>query len=315
MAIKIFSGSSIPLLSKKVVEKYYKDEDANLNDVELRKFTDGEILVHYNQSIRKDNVFIIQSTTSNDNIMELFLMLDAAKRASAKKITAVIPYFGYARQDRKDKPRVPISAKLMANLLTSSGAKRVITLDLHCDQIQGFFDIPVDHLSSSYVFIPYIKENFNTENMVIASPDVGGTKRASRYSNVLQTDLVVIHKERSKPGVISTMKLIGDVQDKDVFLIDDIIDSGGSISRAADLLMESGAKSVRALICHPILSGNAYNNINNSKLTELIVTDSIPIKLGLSNKIKVLSIDEMLAKSIKRVSNGKSISQELFGSF
>jgi len=314
MAIKIFSGTSIPQLSKKVVESYFNNKEAILNDIELKKFTDGEILVHYNQSIRKDNVFIIQSTNSNDSMMELFLMLDAAKRASAKKITAVIPYFGYARQDRKDKPRVPISAKLMADLLTTSGANRIITLDLHCDQIQGFFDIPVDHLSSSYVFIPYIKENFDTDNMVIATPDVGGTKRASRYSNVLQTDLVVIHKERSKPGVISTMKLIGDVQDKDVFLIDDIIDSGGSISRAADLLMESGAKSVRALICHPILSGNAYNNINNSKLTELIVTDSIPIKHGLSNKIKVLSIDEMLAKAIKRVSNGKSISQELFGS-
>ncbi|MFA5586998.1 MAG: ribose-phosphate pyrophosphokinase [Saccharofermentanales bacterium] len=314
MALKIFSGTSIPQLSKKVVETYFNDKNATLNDIELKKFTDGEILVHYNQSIRNDNVFIIQSTNSNDSMMELFLMLDAAKRASAKKITAVIPYFGYARQDRKDKPRVPISAKLMADLLTTSGADRVITLDLHADQIQAYFNIPVDHLSSSYVFIPYIKENFDTENMVIASPDVGGTKRASRYSNVLQTDLVVIHKERSKPGVISTMKLIGDVEGKDVFLIDDIIDSGGSISRAADLLMESGANSVRALICHPILSGNAYNNINNSKLTELIVTDSIPIKHGLSNKIKVLSIDDLLSKAIKRISEGKSISEELFGS-
>lgn len=314
MALKIFSGTSIPQLSKKVVETYFNDKNATLNDIELKKFTDGEILVHYNQSIRNDNVFIIQSTNSNDNMMELFLMLDAAKRASAKKITAVIPYFGYARQDRKDKPRVPISAKLMADLLTTSGADRVITLDLHADQIQAYFNIPVDHLSSSYVFIPYIKENFDTENMVIASPDVGGTKRASRYSNVLQTDLVVIHKERSKPGVISTMKLIGDVEGKDVFLIDDIIDSGGSISRAADLLMESGANSIRALICHPILSGNAYNNINNSKLTELIVTDSIPIKHGLSNKIKVLSIDDLLSKAIKRISEGKSISEELFGS-
>lgn len=314
MALKIFSGTSIPQLSKKVVETYFNDKNATLNDIELKKFTDGEILVHYNQSIRNDNVFIIQSTNTNDSMMELFLMLDAAKRSSAKKITAVIPYFGYARQDRKDKPRVPISAKLMADLLTTSGADRVITLDLHADQIQAYFNIPVDHLSSSYVFIPYIKENFHTENMVIASPDVGGTKRASRYSNVLQTDLVVIHKERSKPGVISTMKLIGDVEGKDVFLIDDIIDSGGSISRAADLLMESGANSVRALICHPVLSGNAYNNINNSKLTELIVTDSIPIKHGLSNKIKVLSIDDLLSKAIKRISEGKSISEELFGS-
>lgn len=314
MALKIFSGTSIPQLSKKVVETYFNDKNATLNDIELKKFTDGEILVHYNQSIRNDNVFIIQSTNSNDSMMELFLMLDAAKRASAKKITAVIPYFGYARQDRKDKPRVPISAKLMADLLTTSGADRVITLDLHAEQIQAYFNIPVDHLSSSYVFIPYIKENFDTENMVIASPDVGGTKRASRYSNVLQTDLVVIHKERSKPGVISTMKLIGDVEGKDVFLIDDMIDSGGSISRAADLLMESGANSVRALICHPILSGNSYNNINNSKLTELIVTDSIPIKHGISNKIKVLSIDDLLSKAIQRISEGKSISEELFGS-
>jgi len=314
MALKIFSGTSIPQLSKKVVETYFNDKNATLNDIELKKFTDGEILVHYNQSIRNDNVFIIQSTNSNDSMMELFLMLDAAKRASAKKITAVIPYFGYARQDRKDKPRVPISAKLMADLLTTSGADRVITLDLHAEQIQAYFNIPVDHLSSSYVFIPYIKENFDTENMVIASPDVGGTKRASRYSNVLQTDLVVIHKERSKPGVISTMKLIGDVEGKDVFLIDDMIDSGGSISRAADLLMESGANSVRALICHPILSGNSYNNINNSKLTELIVTDSIPIKHGLSNKIKVLSIDDLLSKAIQRISEGKSISEALFGS-
>ena len=259
-----------------------------MNDVEITQFRDQEINIHYNESIRQDKVFIIQTTAlGSDNIMELFLMLDSAKRASAEKITVIIPYFGYARQDRKDKPRVPISAKLMADLLTTAGATRVVSIDLHADQIQGFFNIPVDHLSSGHIFVPYIKDNFDLENVVIASPDAGGGKRAARYAHSLGTDMVIAHKERKKPGEISMMKLIGDVEGKDVFLVDDMIDSAGSITRAANLIMEHGAKSVRALCTHPILSSGAYNKINNSELSEVVVTDTIPIKEGLSEKITV----------------------------
>jgi len=314
MSVKIFSGRATQYLSEKIIKQYYKDDNAKLNDVEINQFRDQEISIHYNESIRQDKVFIIQNTAlGSDNIMELFLMLDSAKRASAEKITVIIPYFGYARQDRKDRPRVPISAKLMADLLTTAGATRVVSIDLHADQIQGFFNIPVDHLSSGHIFVPYIRDNFDLENVVIASPDAGGGKRAARYAHSLGTDMVIAHKERKKPGEISMMKLIGDVTDKDVFLVDDMIDSAGSITRASNLIMEQGAKSVRALCTHPILSSGAYNKINNSALSEVVVTDTIPIKEGLSEKITVLSVDSMIAKAINLIVNGKSLSEDLFG--
>ena len=313
MSVKIFSGRSTEYLAKKIVKKCYKDEASELNKCEVRVFNDGEMNVHFTETIREDNVFIIQSTLGSDNIIELFLMIDAAKRASAQKINVVIPYFGYARSDRKDKPRVPISSKLMADLLTTAGATRVITLDLHVDQIQGFFNIPVDHLSSEYIFIPYIKNHFMDMNLVVAATDVGGSKKVSHYSYALGVDLVLIHKERSSPGIISSMKLIGDVKGKDIVFVDDIIDTGGSICRAAELVMNQGANSVRAIVCHPVLSKKAYDNINSSYLKELVVTDTIPIIEGLSDKITVLSIDDMFAKAIDKISKGVSISSEIFG--
>lgn len=313
MCVKIFSGRSSLYLSNKIVKKFYEDETP-LNRVEINTFNDGEIGIKYLESIRSDDVFIIQSTISpGDNFMELFLMLDAAKRASAKKITAVIPYFGYARQDRKDSPRVPISAKLMADLLTTAGATRIVTVDLHADQIQGFFNIPVDHLSGAYFFIPYLKENYNSENLLIASPDVGGTKRASRFSSALSCDMVIVHKERQKAGVISSMKIIGDVTGKDVIIIDDIVDTAGTLCKAADIIMENGANSVSAVCTHPILSGNAYNNINSSRIKQIIVSDTIPIKYGMSDKIKILSVDSLIAKAMKRIIDGKSLSVDLVG--
>ena len=314
MSVKIFSGRASTYLSEKIVKRFYGD-DTPLNNVDIETFNDGELGIRYLESIRSDNVFIIQSTIPpGDNFMELFLMLDAAKRSSARRITAVIPYFGYARQDRKDKPRVPISAKLMADLLTTSGATRIVTVDLHADQIQGFFNIPVDHLSASYVFVPYLKHKIKTDNIIIASPDVGGTKRASRFSSALGADMVIVHKERASAGVISSMKIIGDVKGKDVVLVDDIIDTAGSICKASNLIMENGANSVRALCTHPIFSDSAYDNINNSSLSEVIVSDTIPIKKGLSDKIKVISVDKMIAKAMKRILDGKSLSGHLTGS-
>jgi len=314
MSVKIFSGRATQYLSEKIIKKYYDSDDAKLNDVEISQHRDREIGIHFNESIRQDKVFIIQSTAfGGDNIMELFLMLDTAKRASARSITVVIPYFAYARQDRKDKPRVPISAKMMADLLTTAGATRVVSIDLHADQIQGFFNIPVDHLSSSHIFIPYIRNNFDTEKVIFASPDAGGGKRASRYANALGTDMVIAHKERKKPGVISKMKLIGDVTGGDVFIVDDIIDTAGSITKAAEIIMEHGANSVRVVCTHPILSAGSYNRINKSPISEVITTDTIPIDLELSNKITVLSVDTMIAKAIKLIVNGKSLSEDLFG--
>jgi ribose-phosphate pyrophosphokinase len=313
MAVKIFSGSSFPELADSIAKKFRKNNESSLNKVNIERHNDGEIGIHYIETIREDIVFIIQSTSSSENIMELLIMLDTAKRASVNKINVIIPYFGYARQDRKDKPRVPITAKLMANLLTTAGADRIITVDLHVDQIQGFFDIPVDHLSSSYIFLPYIDKNFSKDTLVIASPDVGGAKRASKYSKALDVDLIIIHKEREKAGVISSMKLIGDVNGKDVCIVDDLVDTAGSLTKATDLLIDNGAKSVNAFICHPLLTGNAYDKINKSKLTQLVVTDTLPIKPGLSDKIKVVSVDKMVSKAMKRIINGKSISNDIFG--
>jgi ribose-phosphate pyrophosphokinase len=316
MSVKIFSGRSSRYLAEKIVKRFYDDDDiTKLNEVSITTFNDGELGIRYLESIRSDNVFIIQSTVPpGDNFMELFLMLDAAKRSSARRITAVIPYFGYARQDRKDKPRVPISAKLMADLLTTAGATRIVTVDLHADQIQGFFNIPVDHLSASYAFIPYLRDKMSLDNLIIASPDVGGTKRASRFSTALDVDMAIVHKERASAGVISSMKLIGDVEGKDVVLIDDIIDTAGSICKAAKLMMDNGAKSVRALCTHPLLSNEAYDNINKSLLTEVIVSDTIPVKRGESEKIKIISVDKMIAKAMKRIIDGKSLSVDLTGS-
>lgn len=315
MAVKIFSGRSSRYLADKIVKRFYDDDTTPLNEVSITTFNDGELGIRYMESIRSDNVFIIQSTIPpGDNFMELFLMIDAAKRSSARRITVVIPYFGYARQDRKDKPRVPISAKLMADLLTTAGATRIVTVDLHADQIQGFFNIPVDHLSASYAFIPYLRDKMTLDNLVIASPDVGGTKRASRFSTVLDVDMVIVHKERASAGVISSMKLIGDVRGKDVVLVDDIIDTAGSICKAASLMIDSGANSVRALCTHPLLSNEAYDNINKSKLEEVIVSDTIPVKRGLTEKIKIISVDKMIAKAMKRIIDGKSLSIDLTGS-
>jgi len=315
MGEKIFSGRSSRYLAEKIVKRFYDDEESKLNKVKIETFNDGELGIRYLETIRSDSVFVIQSTIPpGDNFMELFLMLDAAKRASANKITAVIPYFGYARQDRKDKPRVPISAKLMADLLTTAGATRIVTVDLHADQIQGFFNIPVDHLSASYIFIPYLRDKMSTENLIIASPDVGGTKRASRFSTALDVDMVIVHKERASAGIISSMKLIGDVKGKDVVLVDDIIDTGGSICKAAKLMMDNEAKSVRAICTHPLLSDIAYDNINNSVLTELIVSDTIPVKRGRTDKIRIISVDKMIARAMRRIIDGKSLSTDLTGS-
>lgn len=310
MCTKIFAGKNSEYLFNKV-SKYF--DSVYKNDAELLTFNNGEMKVRYKETIRGDDVFIIHSTSmGSDEIMETFLLLDAAKRASAKSVTIIVPCYGYARQDRKDAPRVPVSAKLMANLLTTAGADRIITFDFHAEQIQGFFDIPVDNLSASHLFIPYIKNNYDMKDVIIASPDVGGAKRAGRFSHVLETDLVIIHKERASAGIVSSMKLIGDVTGKDVFLIDDMVDTGGSLAKAAQLIMDSGAKSVRAMCTHPVLSGNAHENIENSVLDELIVTDTLPLRNDYS-KIKVLSVDEMISESIKRIVEGKSISKTLFG--
>jgi ribose-phosphate pyrophosphokinase len=315
MSVKVFTGRSTEVLSKKIVKKFYQDDNAELNLIDTKTHNDGEIYIQFLESVRSDDVFIIQTTIPpGDNILELFLMIDAAKRSSANKITVIIPYFGYSRQDRKDKPRVPISSKLMADLLTTAGATRVVTVDLHAEQIQGFFNIPVDHLSASYAFIPYLKETMDTDNLIIASPDVGGTKRASRFSTALDVDLVIVHKERAEAGQISSMKLIGNVEGKDVILVDDMIDTAGSICKAADLIMESGAKSVSAMCTHPIFSGNAYDNLNNSKLSKVIVTDTVPVDMDKCDKIEVISVDKMIAKAMRRIINGKSITSDLLGS-
>jgi ribose-phosphate pyrophosphokinase len=273
----------------------------------IEHFADGEFTVSYEESIRGKDVFLIQSTYPNsDNLMELLLMIDAAKRASAKSIVAVIPYFGWARQDRKDKPRVSIGAKLIADILNVAGISRLITMDLHADQIQGFFNIPVDHLYASRVFVEYIKE-LETENLVIATPDVGGTKRASTYSKFLGCPMVICYKLRKKANEISDMQVIGDVKDMDVLLVDDIVDTAGTISTAADLLKNAGAKSVRAIASHAVMSDPASTRVDQSALTEIIFTDSIPYPKK-SEKVKVISVAEIFADAIIRVCNNESIS-------
>lgn len=302
--VAIFAGSASLDLAAKIAEGL----GINLGDMQVEHFADGEFSVYYKDSIRGKDVFLVQSTyPSSDNLMELLLMIDAAKRASAHYIAAVIPYFGWARQDRKDKPRVSIGAKLIADLLSVAGVTRLITMDLHADQIQGFFNVPVDHLYASSVFLDYIREELPFDNLVIATPDVGGTKRASSYSKFLELPMVICYKRRLKANQISDMKILGDVEGKDVLLIDDIVDTAGTITRAADLLKQHGAKSVRAMASHAVMSDPATERIANSCLEEMIFTDSIPYQKECS-KVTILSVADMFAEAIRRVCHDESIS-------
>lgn len=303
MEVKLFSGTNSKYLSEKIADYY----GYSLGSSIVARFSDGEMQPIINESVRGAYVFLMQSTfPPADNLMELLLLIDTAKRASAGYITAVIPYFGYARQDRKDKPRVPISAKLIANLLQAAGANRIMTMDLHADQIQGFFDLPVDHLKSEAIFFPYLKEQ-DMSNVIFASPDVGGVKRARSYAKHFERDLVICDKYRKRANEVAGMTLIGDVTDADVILVDDLADTAGTLCRAADLIIEKGAKSVRALCTHAVLSGKAYENIEKSKIEELIVTDTIPLR-GNSKKIKVLSAAKLFARAIRNTHEHRSIS-------
>ncbi|WP_353851901.1 ribose-phosphate pyrophosphokinase [Riemerella anatipestifer] len=296
--------------SKDLAEKIAKHYGQELGKINFQSFSDGEFEPVLDQSVRGGRVFLIGSTfPPADNLLEMLLMIDAAKRASAKSITVVIPYYGLARQDRKDKPRAPIGAKLVANLLTAAGATRIMTMDLHADQIQGFFEIPVDHLYASTIFVDYIK-SLNLDNLTIASLDMGGAKRAKNYAGHLGAEVVIAYKERKKANVVEEMFLIGDVTDKNVILIDDMIDTAGTLCKAADILIEKGAKSVRAMATHAVFSGKAYENIENSKITEVIVTDTIPIKNNLSSKIKVLSCAPLFAEVMQMVHEHRSISDK-----
>lgn len=302
---KIFPCSQSTELASKIAKSFGID----LGKVITSKYSDGEFQPSFEESIRGSRIFIVGSThPGSDNLMEMLLMIDAAKRASARHITAVLPYFGWARQDRKDKPRVPIAAKLVAKMLETAGATRIITMDLHADQIQGFFERPVDHLYASTIFLPYLR-NLNLENLTIASPDMGGSKRAYAYSKALQSDVVICYKQRAKANVITHMELIGDVTGKNVVLVDDMVDTAGTLAKAADLMMERGALSVRAICTHPILSGNAYEKLENSKLEELIVTDSIPLRQK-CDKIKVLGCAKLFADVMLNVHYNKSISSK-----
>jgi len=304
----VFSGTKSHYLAEKIC--------ANLNcplgNMIIQHFADGEFSVSYEESIRGRDVFLVQSTFPNsDNLLELLLMMDAAKRASAHSIIAVIPYFGWARQDRKDKPRVSVGAKLIADMLSVAGLDRLITMDLHADQIQGFFNVPVDHLYASYVFLEYIKESLLLDNLVIATPDVGGTKRASRYAKHLGVPMVICYKSRQKAGEIDEMRIIGDVVGKDVLLVDDIVDTAGTITRAADLMIQNGAKSVRAMASHAVMSDPASLRVDESNLSEIIFTDSIPYPMK-SKKATIRSVAEMFAEAIRRVCNNESISSILY---
>ncbi len=305
-SFKVFSGTK----SKYLAEKICDSLGCTLGNMNIQHFSDGEFAVSYEESIRGQYVYLVQSTFPNaDNLMELLLMIDAAKRASAYKVIAVIPYFGWARQDRKDKPRVSIGAKLLADMLTVAGVDRVMTMDLHADQIQGFFNVPVDHLYASSVFIPYVK-SLNLENLVIASPDVGGSKRVGSYAKYLGVPMVICHKTREKANVVSEMKIIGDVEGKNVIILDDMADTAGTLCKAADLMKKNGALEVRAIVTHGVMSGKAVENVENSALEEIIFSDSIPFDESRSNKVKVLSIAELFAETIRRVQSHKSISEQ-----
>ncbi|TBN03228.1 ribose-phosphate pyrophosphokinase [Hyunsoonleella flava] len=302
---KIFACTQSTVLGEKIAKAF----GAELGNVITSTYSDGEFQPSYEESIRGTRIFIIGSThPSPRNLMEMLLMIDAAKRASARHITAVMPYFGWARQDRKDKPRVPIAAKLVAKMLEAAGATRIITMDLHADQIQGFFEKPVDHLFASTIFLPYLR-SLNLPNLTIASPDMGGSKRAYAYSKALESDVVICYKQRAKANVISHMELIGDVTGKNVVLVDDMVDTAGTLTKAADLMIERGALSVRAICTHPILSGSAYERLSDSKLEELITTDSIPLKEE-NDKIRVLSCADLFAEVMDKVHHNRSISSK-----
>ncbi len=303
----VFSGTNTMYLAKEICEHL----KCPLGQMNITHFADGEFAVSYEESIRGADVFLVQSTyPSSDNLMELLLMIDAAKRASAKSINAVIPYFGWARQDRKDKPRVSIGAKLVADMLSTAGIDRLITMDLHADQIQGFFNVPVDHLYASMVFVPYI-ESLKLEELVIAAPDVGGSKRASAYAKYLNVPLVLCQKTRSRANVVDDIKIIGDVVDKNVIVIDDIVDTAGTICKAADVMKEAGASSVRAIASHCVMSGEAPVRVDNSQLEEIVFTNSIPYRNPIPcKKLKQISVASMFAETIHRVITNESISSQ-----
>ena len=302
--VAIFAGSASLDLAAKIAEGL----GINLGDMQVEHFADGEFSVYYKDSIRGKDVFLVQSTyPSSDNLMELLLMIDAAKRASAHYIAAVIPYFGWARQDRKDKPRVSIGAKLIADMLSVAGVTRLITMDLHADQIQGCFNVPVDHLYASTVFVDYLRKSSDLENTVIATPDVGGAKRANSYAKFLGVPMVICHKSRAKANEVAEMTIIGEVEGKDVILVDDIVDTAGTICKAADLMIKNGARSVRAIASHAVLSDPATERIDASALKEIIFTDSIPLRKH-SDKIRIVSTASVFAEAIKRVINHESIS-------
>ena len=301
--VKIFGGTASKYLAEQIASHY----GADLGDLQVVRFSDGEFSPSFDESVRGCDVFIIQSTFSpTDNLFELLLLIDAAKRASAHYITAVIPYFGFARRDRKDKPRVAIASKLVANLLTAAGVTRIMTMDLHAPQIQGFFDVPVDHMDASAIFVPYIK-SLDLPNMLICAPDMGGVHRARTYASYFNADMAIIDKHRKRANEIESMTVIGDVKGRDVILVDDIIDTAGTLTKAAGLLIDSGAASVRAFCTHPVLSGAAYERVENSHLTELVVCDTIPLRKE-STKIKQLSTSALFAKAIQRVYAYESIS-------
>jgi ribose-phosphate pyrophosphokinase len=301
--VSIFAGRESTYLAEKIAEEYGIELGNNI----VTEFSDGEFQPSFEENVRGRDVFIVQSTFApTDNLFELLMMVESAHRASANTIVAVIPYFGFARQDRKDKPRVSIAAKLVANLLAVAGVTRVITIDLHADQIQGFFDVPVDHLYASSIFIPYLRE-LNLPNLTMASPDTGGTRRAATYAKIMNTDFVICYKQRAKPNEITKMALVGEVEGRDIVLVDDIIDTAGSITKAAQLMVDNGANSVRAFCTHPVFSGEAYNRIEASPFTEVVVADTIPMQKE-SEKITVLSTAKLFADVIGRVESNQSIS-------